>query len=366
MKKFKGNLTQDFVYWAHTNTKPVEYVNMSTTGCYESIAYEQPQFERFGDCSHHKVVVKLKPDAVAAGSVDTSNCVWGFQYYPPRPVDLDAVDDAFNARAFQAMKPQIAPVVQAPVELREFITGWKALLKPFRSGSNIASKVGSTNLWWQFGVAPTIGAVQDVIKGLEDFEQRLRDFLEHQGKPLTTHYREVEVVPAETLIRINSTVLPHRWSVVEKHEEYEVTRVATMSYSYTIVGIDDLSKEQVWLRAMGDLLGASRSLAMLWESTPWSFIVDWFFTVGDFLEQFDKPFLDTAVVVKDYCISAKATLNGSHWMSRDFSGLVCGGTWCITTYQRTRCLPNYSNFGIRESGNFGIRQFFLGLSLLVA
>jgi hypothetical protein len=139
-----------------------------------------------------------------------------------------------------------------------------------------------------------------------------------------------------------------------------------MQYTYTVPAAQRYKKDVIKLMAQADLFGLSSPIAMVWEMIPFSFVIDWFINVGDFLGQFDKPYLDTVVVVLDYCISIKATRELSVDQWRGLSEWVQGYNVIINTYNRTRCIPDHSAFGIRQADHFGTKQFLLGLSLLVS
>lgn len=364
MTRSKGFFTQDVVYrWIDAYGVAFD-TKIKCPGDFATISDEQPQFERYGDCYHYKA--RLVPNEGGfiydADGVSGSNGTHALRYHD---LKSDYVEDGgFNARAFQAMKPEINGAVQAPLEIKELIGSWRDLLKPFKMKSSLISKAGSTNLWYQFGIAPTIGAIQDVTAALSAFDQRLNDFLRLQGQELTTHYREPTLVPFSESV-VKQTTGDHWYKVTLKVAEHWEARSATMKYKYRIPGIEQMSKDLIKLKAYGDLFGASQIVGMLWEATPWSFIVDWFFSVGDFLEQFDKPFLDTEVEVIDYCVSFRSQHTDSIYMERA-GGIIKAGVYDESYYQRIRCLPDYGYFGIRTSGNFGTRQFLLGLSLLVS
>lgn len=332
-------------------------------GNYAEIIDERPHFKRFGDCIHRRTRVKETGAYSYGSNGDFSTNPYCFSFYE----GLAATEDSgFNSRAFTAMKPRIATAVQAPLEIKEFLFGWRELLKPFSLGKSTLSKAGSTNLWWQFGVAPTLGTIKDVKEALNQFEQRLNTFLKLQGEVLTTHYTEIQEISATDRVLAGNLASTYPWQVKQTTAPYKLRRTATMSYKYVIPKAQTLRRETIELLAMADTFGISAGVSMLWEAFPWSFVWDWFFSVGEFLEQFDKPFLDTDVEVIDYCISEKATRTAELLHYRSATGFVLAYEISQDFYQRVRCLPDYSYFGIRMSGNFGIRQFFLGLSLLVS
>lgn len=47
------------------------------------------------------------------------------------------------------------------------------------------------------------------------------------------------------------------------------------------------------------------SPAQAWELLPFSFVVDWFVSVGPWLDQFDKDWLDVQICCYDFCRSLK-------------------------------------------------------------
>lgn len=369
MIKSKGIEYQTLIYsyWAPTGT--VGNFPYQALGNYSRIAYEQPLFKRFGDCLNTKTNVKDHNTVLYGILNDRSNAVYAWTFWSNydflHPV-ADQADEGFNSRAFQAMKPSINLAIQAPLEIKELISGWKELLKPFKLGSSALSKAGSTNLWYSFGVAPTIGSIRDTIDALKTFEQRLNTFLALQGKELTSHYNEIQEISGDTIQMGNALTSKYPWQVRYRNDDYKITRTATMVYKYSIPKAKTLKYDTLKLLAMADMFGVSAGVSMLWEATPFSFVVDWFLNVGDFLEQFDKPFLDTDVEVIDYCISTKAVRTTYIDMWRSSSLWQTGFTVTQNHYQRTRCLPDYTLFGIRESGNFGTKQFLLGLSLMVS
>lgn len=328
------------------------------------IAYENPLFKRFGDCTHGETKVEESSAKCYGAGGSWSNTHWSFKLFNPSAVPTDT---GFNSRAFAAMKPRIKTEVQAPLEIKEFLLGWRELLKPFQLQKSFLSKAGSTNLWWQFGVAPTLGTIRDTRDALKKFEQRLNSFLELQGQELTSHYQEITEYSEETVNTgsvMSGTI--YTWQTKNIRLPYKLYRTATMRYRYIIPRAKTLRRETIELLAMADTFGVSAGVSMLWEAFPWSFVWDWFLNVGEFLEQFDSPFLDTEVEILDYCISTKANRTFHMYMWRSVSGWVKGTEVHFKSYVRTRCLPDYTMFGIRESDNFGTKQFFLGLSLLVA
>lgn len=272
-------------------------------------------------------------------------------------------DADFPLKAIKSITPRIRPAIQAPVEILELVTGWRSLLKPdllsdFVKG-DIVKGTSKGNLWYQFGVAPLIGSIKDTKARLKTFDKDLRAFVSHQGKPQKGFYREKFTITSteeEVGVYDGSRMTP---------VSHKGTHTAVAIYRYTIPGIKNLSKDVRRLLALADMFDLGSPVGWAWELTPYSFVVDWFLSVGDWLSQFDKPFLDVDIVFDDFCVSSsqqrEATIS---WLSK-------AGTWCADVgklheelYWRSPWVPSTEWFGIEAQGPLSVRKMLLGASLV--
>lgn len=103
----------------------------------------------------------------------------------------------------------------------------------------------------------------------------------------------------------------------------------------------------------------------MWEAIPYSFVVDWFVRVGDFLGQFDQNLtLPYKLLDVGWSYKASETLeNSAHgYYPFPFDWQVVG-TRTRTLYHREPGLP--VAFSSISAGEPGLRQLALGISLLV-
>lgn len=272
-------------------------------------------------------------------------------------------DDEFALRAVQSITPSIRPAVQAPVEILELVTGWRGLLKPdFLADlvkGDLVRMASKGNLWYQFGIAPLVGAVKDVRSRLKTFEKDLNSFISHQGKPQKGFYRE-KISNTDPVQEIGAyhgsrmTVTSHK-----------CTHTAVAIYRYTIPGIKQMSRDLRRLLALADMAGLGAWRGMLWELTPYSFVVDWFYKVGDWLSQFDKPFLDVDCVIEKFTVSSSQERRAKIlWLSK--LGAICATVGEVTEklYWRVPWIPSTEWFGVREAGPLSVRKLLLGASLI--
>jgi hypothetical protein len=113
-----------------------------------------------------------------------------------------------------------------------------------------------------------------------------------------------------------------------------------------------------------DHLGLGFTLANGWDLVPYSFVIDWFVSVGDFLAQVDYA-LQTTNRFDVSCFSSSAKTMVA--LSREDLGLPdsCEGSANVTIYRRLvspKLPPNKFTFGIENPTN----HIFDGLALIVA
>jgi hypothetical protein len=139
-----------------------------------------------------------------------------------------------------------------------------------------------------------------------------------------------------------------------------------MRYTYTIPEIDS---EYAKLKGVLDLIGLKANLSIIWEAIPFSFVVDWFVSVDDFLRQFDTNYLESVVTILDFCYSIKSVevCDFLVW-PRPAEGGGYTNTATVETriYNRRRTLPDHQIYGLELVDGFGARQVGLAAALLLA
>lgn len=319
--------------------------------------------------------------------------------YDPKP------PASFNARAFQAMYPDLETSLSLSnfiVELRDmkrlyrFFKEWKgkqkaikrlakrykyavqlrklgkdspkiraALKQKVPSRLNTATQFAAeAHLSYKFGIRPFIGDVIKLIESLTDYQRRIDDFLMRRDRVQKRHYSE-----QEPWSRTDSSW--YKWQGSNtcswRYRTAMATKdTATMTYEYTCPDLDTFALK---LKAIRDMIGLRFTPSVIWESIPFSFVVDWFFRVQDFLEANEDPLIKAVVTVHDYSISRKLTYQCERqWKYWSSPG---GNSWGYhtdanhygTSYIRQRVLPDAESTFI-DRGQYGLNQLALSISLL--
>jgi hypothetical protein len=171
---------------------------------------------------------------------------------------------------------------------------------------NIAS--GHLNI--RYGWRPFLTDVVGILKGLATYRSELKKLLAQEGKILVHKYKVSLPIPDyERVFRLPTVCLsrvPMASAVgtVAKTSCVSPTPfTCTIKYSY---GIPELSKHQGEVRAFCDAFGVVWDPAIIWDAIPFSFIVDWFFRVGDFLTAANSiPAFQVTLTVHEACWSVK-------------------------------------------------------------
>lgn len=170
--------------------------------------------------------------------------------------------------------------------------------------------LGSEYLNWQFGWVPFVSDLEKLYVLSQTIDNRIRQIARDNGRGVrrraetgfdqTTDYQE-QAFPVSSFGGVNNA--PPNWASPAS-SRWSVTTVTTRRswysarYRYYIPDVGSGS----WIpKARRILYGAQITPALLWELTPWSWMIDWFLNVGDVISNFSENAVDN--LVADYAFS---------------------------------------------------------------
>jgi hypothetical protein len=227
--------------------------------------------------------------------------------------------------------------------------------------------VAGTNLQWSFNVSPLLSDIRALSGAVTAAKKQLNQLRIGEGKILRSHYvrplvesykgsvQSYEQSPASYI-----DVAGGAPQTIVRSSTYDNPSFhATMAYAYTIRHSPGLDDETA---ALLDVLGVNSNPAILWNAIPWSFVVDWFVGVSQWLDRFKTSQLEPVTLIYDYCYSIhiKRLTTATCGFGTSGAQVTCQED----AYKRVRMVPDY--WGLIKATGMNSREFLLAASLGLA
>lgn len=258
---------------------------------------------------------------------------------------LTAIDEVIASRGLETLN--------FLWELRDFRHAFQVLLP---SVSTLRTKLADMTLLVNFAIDPFVRDVKAMVGLLEAVQSRIDWLKDHVGEPMV-----IRMAASST---VDTTAIPptaDAWTDYVRVGQAEVRyhAQATVTYDLTRLDIDLLRGDMIRRR-----LGLDKPYKNLWDSLPWTFILDWFLRVGDLIGRLED-YTKLPVHVIECCWSLKQTWGLQHevWAPQLLNpGTygVRGNAKCIS-YVRRVGLPAKVPF--IQAGSPGLQQLALSLAL---
>lgn len=253
-------------------------------------------------------------------------------------------------------KPSLASRANMSVflyELRDIKRMFDLLPKKHFSLGNwrdIFSYGNNLHLNWNFGWKPFLKDVENVCKGLRTFETRLYKFLHSENQSLVRHSQDPVIEGKNCDFNIFDLV-KGGWGATWDGNFYSRNRsVWTATYRSTFhftYSLPVFSYEELRWRAYLDTLGLAATASNVWAVIPWSFVVDWFVNVGEYLDRFSADWIEPWIIYCQACTSMKIEVTRyseirhllSYYAGRRPPQLIEAGRLTYSRYVRSVGLP---------------------------
>lgn len=186
---------------------------------------------------------------------------------------------------------------------------WNAKKRtPWRNWPNVY-------LSWKLAWEPFVNDCTSLLNKFLNFEKKIREFERRANQPQQRYYgKTFDVDPPGGSFSSDWT----EWSdyglyaVQRRTRKSEVSTnkvrlTATMRYNYVLP--PELSSLGKALGAKLDVLGINGNPAIVWNAIPFSFVVDWFYNVGGYLEGLRFDNVRPITTISDMCVSQRTERN---------------------------------------------------------
>lgn len=214
----------------------------------------------------------------------------------PQPLIPPIVYANLNLDAWKTFREQV-PV---EVSIINFIWELKDLesLIPKFSGKNLPKTANDSFLNYSFGWKPFIGDLQKLVNIYKSITQRLDYLRKTRGKITSVKFRKFNVYKdiragtGDDILTYEQDNPFNSWSYKMRYhlklKSRTIDYFASCKLLHELDGLDD-----AWsgFKAAVAGLGINNPASIVWEAIPFSFVLDWFLPVGNFLSNFSvQPF----------------------------------------------------------------------------
>lgn len=344
----------------------------------ESIKYGLGR-ETYNACRHYKFSREYYSPEHKWRKLDTADTKWDHTTSPVPEVDFTPQDcfdwlgfnvgwsvlnwTNFYQRAIEAMTPSmetgfsLGNFIYELREVKDLVLGWG------HRRESIVDMASDVSLNWNFGLKPFLGDLWTLARALYFLRDSLAELKAGAGKLQVRRYsEETGLIELERVFNTGTTNHPIQHE--EKWWVSNVCRTAVMTYTYQMPDIDEALLN---VYSFLDAVGLQLNPAIIWEAMPYSFVLDWFLNVGDFLSQLRKKWIAVSLYIKDFGVSEKITF---HYDRRTRHGGKVWSDWETSQdtvckwYMRRPVKIDDRCFSLSAGTGLTLRKFYLGTLLL--
>lgn len=219
----------------------------------------------------------------------------------------------------------------------------KDLYKIWKKKLSIAKNLAGAHLNYKFGWKPTIGDLKDMIEGVTRLRSKLAAFKAQLGKTIQGSSSIAHGLPTSATGTIafpsGSHTASYTASCIRKVSCY----IAWQPQPLAVIGaLDEV------LRGLLDSLGFELNPRIIWDAIPFTFVIDWFFGVGSWLDRFRIDALELPIALVDSFLQYEETLHIEWTWLRANDGTYttrpksAGATYERKFFHRMPLYPDYA------------------------
>lgn len=340
----------------------VPSVAASYVSLQETIDYDEPRRKGSGNCVHASYSLSLSNADVALSFVEGRRYFYTYSGgyiakeiliprigYATQDIPFDSIDwSQLSFQAMQKMRPDLsgglnlaAALIELPKPTR-MLQKWRKIVSDLRrdgirrylehlwnqlknNPKLIPRRAANLNLWYQFGLRPFVQDLMLTFDNLTTIDRRIEGMLREAGKPRTKHTSRFLDINRSSM-GVDTEVWHDGDYKNQLNRRFEwISRPvyhATVTY---ILDADELRGVMGTVRGYIATLGLDKFLSTGWEVIPFSFLVDWFFNVNDYLDSLDnKLFGALPILILDFSHSVKweyqTTILWKCWVTESLPG----------------------------------------------
>ncbi|DAD51791.1 maturation protein [ssRNA phage Gerhypos.1_21] len=180
----------------------------------------------------------------------------------------------------------------------------KDLFQIWKKNVSIAKNLAGAHLNYKFGWKPTVGDLSDMIEGVTKLRAKLAAFKSQLGQTIQGSRGVTHGLPTSATGTIVYPSGLHTASYSASCVRKVTAYIAWQPQPLAVMGpMDEV------LRGLLDSLGFELNPRIIWDAIPFTFVIDWFFGVGSWLDRFRVDALELPVALVDSFLQYEETLH---------------------------------------------------------
>lgn len=253
---------------------------------------------------------------------------------------LGAGGQGYINSAAEALRPDLT-TVSVPNFLAD-IEDVKSLYKLWKLSASFEKNVAGLYLNYKFGIKPTIGDVSAIVEVLTGMRAKLKAF----EQSLNVLFTGRKTVLSDTITKSGSfnyqsdSHQPCYWTA-------SLTRKCTAHIKWRPQPLAVMGGMDKNLRALLDSLGFELNPRIIWDALPFTFVLDWFFGIGGWLDNFKIDALELPIAYVDSALHYKEVIKIESTLFLDKNSSISSMTqWpsMVTTSDYFERMPIYPDY----------------------
>lgn len=336
-----------------------QFATVNHSGSWKAYKYQSYRYEGgfICDWTRLKLGPLLSVDPPAMG---VSSCT---DHGDPEPYGPSAWDQYKPGKAVADLALVLAEIREVPRMLQTSARGFHELWKDAKRAITNKRKLADHWLNTQFGWLPFLSDMRKFYSAYNNCERLYRQVKASNNRWVKRGGSVTDVVSTD-VVRSSATVTGHYpilnsyfYATTSNTGSYQILRLYKeiawfeARFRYYIPNVDTVKWKRRYLRL---LFGGSINPSLVWELTPWSWLVDWFSTVGDSISNVDNGWAENLAAKYAYVMDTAESSFLVDSIHRVNNG-VQTANWEFNLKTKRRAAASPFGFGL-SSGDLSARQ----------
>jgi hypothetical protein len=236
----------------------------------------------------------------------------------PEPLGINLLEQTALSTVLPGIKAELS-LINSLIELKDFSSLPKTIAKVahvleeipplYKRLRDITKTSADGYLQAKFNILPLLSDISGIHAALSSAEKRIAALVAGAGKPRTRHWTksiserpdpQPEITPDYLAFNRAGCLTMFRFERTVKSEP-SIFHVQ-IQYNYLFTEYQTVHAQ---LLGLLDAFGVNLNPSIIWNALPWSFVVDWVFGVGRFLDNLKVRNLEPQINIRRYLWSIR-------------------------------------------------------------